>query len=396
MPDDAPTFRVERRPFQHRVTAEGTLEAASTTTLSVPSEVQRSVRLAWLAPEGSVVDEGEVVARFDPAEMRERLIEGEADLRSAGLEVHKSKVESGSKVKELDTQLQIADLELDHVERFQKTDVEVFSKQEVVESQVDGELARERKSHASESRQARESLSRTELDLLAIKQRQAQLTIDQANDGLSALEVRAPHAGILTLERNWQGEVLQVGAEMWRSQQIAEIPDLSTMEAEVFVLEADAGGLEAGKPASVIIEARPGAVHSAKIRRVDAVAKPRFRGSPVQYFGVSLTLDSAAEIPKKPGQRVRATLFLHDLDDVLVVPRQAVVQEGGQARVYVREGGKLEPRRVETGASSLGLVVVTEGLSEGDEIALSPPYAGGETEDESVGAAPSLAVGAIQ
>ena len=395
-PDGTPTIRVERRAFEHRVTAEGTLKAVKTTPVNVPSEVRRYVRLAWLAADGSLVEEGEVIARFDPTEMQERLVEGQSDLQSATLEVRKSKVESGTKVAELDTKLRIADLELDHVERFQKTDSQVFSRQELVESQVDGELARQRKVHASHSRRARDSLSRTELDLLAIKQHQAQLTIDEARDGLSALEVRAPHAGILTLIRNWQGEVPQVGAQMWRSQQIAEIPDLSVMEAEVFVLEADAGGLETGKPASVVIEAQPGITHPARIRRVDAVAKPRFRGSPVQYFGVVLELTGEAEVTLKPGQRVRATLILHDVEDALVVPRQAVKLEAGESRVFVRDGAEFEPRRVATGASSLGLVVVTEGLAEGEEIALSPPYGGGEAEREDAGAAPSLAVGSIR
>lgn len=375
--DAVPTYRVERLPFVHRVTAEGTLKAATTTPLTVPPQVERTVRLAWVAREGTRVEAGDLVARFDPTEMAERLEEGRSKLESTGLETVKTQVERGAKMAAIETRSQVADLELDHARRFQKTDADVFSHHDIVESEIDEELAVERKEHATDSRRTQDSLSKTELDLLAIKQRKARLVIDQASKGLSALEVRAPHAGILTLIRSWNGEVPQVGTEMWRGQEIAEIPDLTSMEAEVFVLEADAGGLEVGKPATVVIEAEPENSYPAKIRRVDPVAKPRFRGSPVQYFGVTLEFTAEPSASMKPGQRVRATLMLDEVADALVVPRQALVQEEGETKVFVAAGSGFEPRRVETGASSLGLVVVTGGLSEGERVALSPPGARG-------------------
>jgi HlyD family secretion protein len=166
-----------------------------------------------------------------------------------------------------------------------------------------------------------------------------------------------------------------------------EIPDLSAMEAEVFVLEADASGLEVGKPATVVVEAHPDNAYQATIRRVDAVAKTPVRGSPVQYFGVTLELAQTDPAVMKPGQRVRATLHLAELDDALVVPRQAVFHEDGESRVWVRNGDRFEPRRVETGAASMGLMVITAGLREGDVIALRSPGPGvaGEEETASVG-----------
>lgn len=398
--DELPTYRVESRIFEHRVTAEGTLKAVTSTPLTVPTEVRRTVRLAWLASEGTRVEAGDPVARFDPTEMKERLEQGQSDRRSADVEVDKAHVESGVKLTELETKLRVANLELAHAQKFQKTDDAVFSRHDIVESEIDEALAGERKSHATDSRKTRESLSRTELDLLAIQQRKAQLTIEQAQEGLAALEVRAPHAGILSLARNWRGEVTQVGAEMWRGQKIAEIPDLSSIEAEVFVLEADAGGLAVDKPATLVVEAEPGTTYPATIQRVDAVAKSRFRGSPVQYFGVTLAFEGEPGPSLKPGQRVRATLMLERVEDALVVPRQAVVQESGESRVFVRSRGRFEPRRVETGASSLGLVVVTAGLAEGDVVALSPPGVGAdEAPDEAggeSGAPASVATGPVR
>ena len=51
----------------------------------------------------------------------------DADLASATLEVGKTRAESSTKVVEHDTDLKVADLELEHSKRFQKSDDSVFS-----------------------------------------------------------------------------------------------------------------------------------------------------------------------------------------------------------------------------------------------------------------------------
>ena len=103
---------------------------------------------------------------------------------------------------------------------------------------------------------------------------------------LRSLRITAPHDGILVHERNWRGETPFVGDTVWPGQKIAEIPELSDLEAKVFVLEADGAGLEPGLGATVTIEGRPGEAHPAKVSRVEPLAKPRGWGSPVRYFEV--------------------------------------------------------------------------------------------------------------
>ncbi len=178
---------------------------------------------------------------------------------------------------------------------------------------------------------------------------------------------------------------------MWRGQEIGEIPDLSVMEAEVFVLEADAGGLETGKGAAVTVEAFPEKTFTATISHVDAVAKPRYRGSPVQYFGVTLEMEKSEDLPAKPGHRVKATLLLEEIDEALVVPRQAVFTGDDEPYVYVKNGSGFARREVEIGAKSMGLMVVTEGLEEGDVIALRPPANLDEEEEQEGGSQVALA-----
>jgi hypothetical protein len=189
---------------------------------------------------------------------------------------------------------------------------------------------------------------------------------------LQKLEVKAPHDGIFVLKAVW-GRKPEVGQMVWGGNAVAEIPKLEKMEAQVYVLEADAGGLEAGLSATLVLEAQPDVVYEATVSQVAALAQRRSHRSPIQYFSVTLELERTDPIVMKPGHRVAAVLTLDERQDVLAVPRQSVFEEDGKKVVYVRRGSDFEPVEVELGPSALGRLVIEKGLAEGEDIALRDP-----------------------
>jgi len=370
---EVPEMRVARGDFVLRVPAQGNLRAVKATPVSVPVGVPGPFRIAWLAPDGSRVRAGEVVIRFDPTEMVKSLADARDDGASSALKIGKQEARGEAEIDKLDRDARLAREELEAARQFQKKDETLYSRHEIIESDIDQDLAQDKEEHARGARQTRAVLGATERELLAIEQRRAAQKRLQAEQGLRALEVAAPHDGVLILKRDFRGQLVRVGDSVWNGQPLAEIPELDEMEAEVYVLEADAGGLAPGKRATVVLESRPGVVWPATIRRVDPLAKPRLRGSPVQYFAVILTLAKTDPRVMKPGQRVRATLFLDERKDVLALPRQAVFEQEGKTVVYVRRGGSFQAAEVVLGPASMGRVVVEKGIAPGDEVALVDP-----------------------
>lgn len=371
-------FQVERGPFVHKVTAEGNLRAKESTKISVPPTVRRRVRLAWIAREGALLKAGDLVARFDGRDFEQNLEAAGSDLAGTRHDMTRTEAESGVKEGQYHRDYEVADLELGFAERFELTDDTIFSRFEIAEDTIDQELTEVRRTHAGDMSGIQRRLTQTELAILEIEGRKANLKIEEAQAGLGSLEVRAPHRGILTLVRNWRGDSPAVGSEMWRGQEIGELPVLDAMEAEVFVLEADAAGLAEGKTATVVVEAHPETVRQAIVTRVDPIAKPRFPGSPVQYFGVTLSFGSTDAATMKPGQRVVATLGIEEIEETLVVPRQAVFQDGERFWVYRQNRGTYESVQVTVGASSAALMVIASGLEPGDRVALGRPAGAAE------------------
>lgn len=380
---DVPVLRAEKGSFALRVPAQGNLRSVQATPVSVPAGVPGPFRIAWLADDGARVRAGEVVVRFDSTELVKELADARDDGASSRLKIGKQEVQGRAEIDKLDRDAGLAREELAASQQFQKKDETIYSRHEIIESDIDQDLAKDKEQHARGSRRTREKLDATEMQLLGIERRRAEMKRAQAEQGLRALEVAAPHDGVLILKRNFRGESVRVGDSVWNNQPLAEIPNLGEMEAEVYVLEADAGGLAPGKRASVILESRPDVEWPAEIRRVDPLAKPRLRGSPVQYFAVILKLAKTDPQTMKPGQRVRATLFLEDRKGAIAVPRQAVFEQDGKKIAYVRRGGTFEPVEVALGPASMGRVVIEKGIAPGDEVALVDPTRPARSDDES-------------
>jgi HlyD family secretion protein len=372
-----PVEVVAQRDFVQWVPAEGNLKAVRSTALNVPMAEVENFHIAWIAEDGSRVHQGDVVVRFDATDLEKTLTDAESDLASARLKTAKQHASDASDISKLELDVALAGVELTNARDFQKKDRLLFSRHDIIQSGIDQELAVAREHHAGLQRSNRAMLGKADLDLLAVDLRKADDKLRRARSGLAALNLVAPHDGVLILTRSpWNRETPHVGDTVWQGMQLAEIPDLSTMQAEVYVLEADAGGLAAGKSATVAVESDPGVSYPARVRRVDTIAKPRLRGSPVQYFAVTLALARTDPRVMKPGQRVQATLRLEERRAALVVPRQALFQRDGRTVVYRQTtGGGFAPTLVERGPSDAAVTVITAGLNRGDAVALLDPTA---------------------
>ena len=374
---DVPTFTVARGPFERRVVAEGNLEAAEATPVTAPVDAQGQLKVAWLVPDGSRVKKDDVVVRFDPSEMERSLRDGESDRTTAESRIAGSRAETGGTIRNLGRDADFARKELAAADRFKVDDPDVFSRQEIIRSEIDRSLAEKRIETSDSVRTIREGVAQVDLDLLDIERRKAGIAIDRAKKGLEALEIRAPHDGILVYKKDWRGDVTKVGDTVWPGEPVGEIPDLATMQARVYVLEADAGGLAPGLPATVIVEAHPGREFAAKIKKVDTLAKRRTGWIPVQYFGTTLGLDATDASVMKPGQRVRGVLSLDRSADAISVPRNAVFEKDGRPIVYRRGRAGFAATPVALGPAAVGRVVIASGLAVDDVIALRDPGAVG-------------------
>ena len=360
-------------PFRREVSATGVLKSVKATPIVVPTDSDGPQKIAWMAVDGSRVKAGDPVVLFDPTEAKKNLEDGKSDRATADNKIEKTAAENKKTQAGLALDLDLAKSESERAETFASKDTDIFSRNEIITSQIDRDLLSKRADSAKYKSEKTSKLGAADIALGEIERNKADIRIRQAEKGLGSLRVLAPHDGIIVFERNWRGETLSVGETCWPGQKIAEIPDLGELEAKVFVLEADAGGLKPGQSARVTIEAHPGKEYLAKVSRVDAMAKTRNWRSPIKYFETILSLPKTESGTMKPGQAVRAVLALEEVANAVSVPRGAVFEKDGKRVVYKLDGGRFEPVEVTLGHASLARVVIEKGIEAGDRIALRDP-----------------------
>ncbi len=378
---DVPTIAVKPAPFRRTVRAEGILKPRRATVVGAPGDGRRPFLIDWIAEDGAQVKKGDVLVRFDPSDATRVLADGKDDRAAADHRIAKEQGQIATSLSERARTALLTKEEMAKARELGKKDPRFFPKNEVIESEIDEDLYNERLKQTEAARTIEKRLARSRIDLLAVERKKADHNTEQATAALRSLEVRAPHDGTFVIQRNGP-RIIQAGDRAFPGMRIGEVATNDRMDAEVFVLEADAGGLTAGKAAEVVLEARPDVVWKAKVKRVDPFPKPQRPEVPAQYFGTLVEIEGQTA-GWKPGQRLHATIVLEELPQALAVPRQAVFQRESDMVVHRRTGaGAFEPVKVKLGPGTVGRLVITEGIRAGDVIALRDPS---HSADEAIG-----------
>ena len=368
-------LRVHKGTFQVVIPAFGEVQAAKSTPITVPIESQRFgiQTISWMAPEYSSVKKGEVVIRLASTDLKERLRVETAEMAKLDLEIQKKRKQLDKEKTDVQGQIAVTSVQRLLADVYAARDESLFPKNKIIEDAIDLDYQNTRERHFERKKDQLEKRIEAELKLLQSKARTRQMQIKQIQDQLNNLEIKAPHDGMLVIDKQWTGEKIRAGMNTWGGQKLGSLPDLTQMEAKIFVLESEAAGLKENLPVSLILDFEPGRVFTGKVIGLDTIAKPLGEESRLKYFETKVALDTTDPQLMKPGVQVRASIFVEKHADVLAVPNQALIFEQSKAFLLVKNSTKIEKRAVETGARSLTLTIITKGLKEGEAVLLGNP-----------------------
>ena len=367
------SMTVRKSTFEIVIPGFGELQAVTSTPILVPSQLRRSQTLAWIAPENSYVKKGETVIRLDGNWYNEQIQQEEFNISKLDLEIRKKEKELAKQKNDLRGQLNITTIEKEMAELYGAKDETIYPRNKIIEDAVNLDYLKVKTRHFNRKKVKLEEKARAELQLLQLKRRTHQVKVDQYKSALKSLQIKAPHDGLFVYRRNWRGEEPRIGMAVWRGYKLGELPDLSKMEAKIHVLESEAGGLKEKLRVSVVMDSLPTEVYPGKVATVDKMAKPLDQESPLKYFEVKVNLDRTNPEIMKPGNQVKAFIFVEKQEEVIAVPNQALFFDDGKVYIHIKNGSTVEKREVEIGARSLTRTVVTRGVGEGEVILLGNP-----------------------
>ena len=199
---------------------------------------------------------------------------------------------------------------------------------------------------------------------------------------MAALILTSPTDGIITLLPNSRARtsllsgstpIFKEGDRAYAGAAIAEIPDISTIQGNAPVSEADRGRVQPGQPVILNIEAVPDKEHKGKVLEISPLAKVNYSDYPVsKNFDLVVKLENP-DPRLRPGMTVGFRVEAERVRNVIVIPAEAAFQKGGRTVAYVLTDGTWRERRLELARRGTGHVMVSSGLKPGEKIALKDP-----------------------
>ena len=175
---------------------------------------------------------------------------------------------------------------------------------------------------------------------------------------LSYTTVVAPISGVVASRSIKPGNFVQINSPIFR------IVDSERLEATLNVPEREIAKLRAGQQVTLVADALPGREFAGTVDRVSPVVD-----TGTGTFRVVATFTGEGQL--QPGMFSRLGINYDQRADALVVPRVALLEDGGEPAVYVVRDGKAARIALKLGYDEGGWVEVREGLQAGEAVVVA-------------------------
>ena len=196
---------------------------------------------------------------------------------------------------------------------------------------------------------------------------------------LSYTNIVAPISGVVAQRMVKPGNLISLNSPVFR------IVDNSRLEAVLNVPEREMAVLKQGMPLRMIVDAIPGKVFEGKVDRVSPVVD-----SGTGTFRVVCAF--AGNETLRPGMFGRIEVIFDQRQNILTVPRVALLDDEGETAVYVVRGNKAARIPVKLGYTTGEFAEILSGLKDGDQVITAGKVAVRDgTEVQVLGAKPAKA-----
>lgn len=317
-----------------------------------------------LVHEGDRVKPGQLLLELDDVDARAQAAKALAQLRAAEADLQAAQT-GGTHEQVLTTQSDLEKAQAERNDAQRNFDAVQRLQQNGAAAPAEVEAARNRLTKANADVQLLQSrlkgtFSSPEMEKVQANVTQAHAAYSAAQQLLQNLNVRAPFAGTV------YALPVRTSAYVNGGEVLVQVANLEDIQVRAFVDEPEIGRLAVGQKVEITWDAIPGRMWEGNLTRVPASV------TTVGTRTVGETTTNIDNFDHKllPNVNVNVSIITARHSDVLTVSREAIHDVNGKRYVYKIAGQKLEAQEVQTGLSSLTQVEITQGVSEGTEIAL--------------------------
>ncbi len=322
------TEKISKGDIVETVTASGNVNAV--TTVLVGTQVSGTIKSIY-ADFNSPVKKGQLIAQIDPAIFEAQVEQARANLLSAKANLEK------------------AEASFIDAKRTMERNKVLFSKDLIARSEVD-------------TAETNYETSKAQVNASKAQIAQSEASLKAAETNLRYTRIISPVNGIVVSRNVDVGQTVAASFQTPTLFTIAQ--DLTKMQIDTNVAEADIGRVRQGQDVEFNVDAYLGIIFKGRVSQV--------RNAPITVQNV-VTYDVVIAIDNRegllrPDMTTNTTITVAKREQVLAIPNQAVRREDGDRVVFVQEGDRLVRRPVKTGWKDKTYTEVLSGLKDGDRV----------------------------
>jgi HlyD family secretion protein len=359
--------RVEPADRPITVGANGIVVSAGALRFGPPPSYNWSTSIMQLAREGSKVNTGDVLARFDDSAADDRVRDKTAELKTKRSElVSLSEAQSREK-EEVKVALAAAASAAEKASRKAEGSAKLYAGLEyqklLEEKAIADELYELERKRGQLVERVRES-RRAELEADI---RRLESEVDVAQKELETLAIRAPRDGLVIVGTDSQGQKLDINDVVNPGMIVVELANEDDLVVWAEVPEYAAASLDIGQVARVAFDANGGNVTDGTVISVARIVRRQSQYSQAMVRDVTVQLPEHMIAKLRPGMSAKLDIVVDTQKHALTVPIRSLVYRDGKPGVLVRDDGW---RPVKLGRSSAGQRIIEAGIESGDEVAM--------------------------
>ncbi len=275
-----------------------------------PPNIRRmwEFKIEYLARENSLVKAGDILVEFDGQRLKTDLLSRQSDLDANIKEAEQKRLENAAKLEQLI--LDLAETKKDRNIAKRKVEITDVSRSKIEKLKQQAELKITTELYA----QAKQRIEQHKLAIKVNEQVQvakiskAQSRVDEINDNIAKLKVRAPKSGMVVLIPDNEDKKPAVGDTVFMGSRIISLPSLDNISVKVEFDESFTPNIVLGDPVQITLDAFPERPFTGKIIELGKAYRSKSNTNLKVVFDAWIELDVLDLNIMRPGMKATVDL----------------------------------------------------------------------------------------
>lgn len=363
-------FRVKKGKFEASIIETGDLQAMNARSIVMPFIDYRfaqvdEFKILSLTVHGTPVKKGDTIAVIENTAVQKSLSETQTRLDVENASLNKLLIQHTTKESEVNTDLMVKQASYNMaVLQLEKSKFETEKRQKLKKLELDKATIALNLSKVKAKSIISSSKNSIKIQKLRVKSIEGELRT--IKDLLPLFYIKSPGNGILQLSMNRRTrQIYQVGDKLYRTAEIACVPDLSKMKVLATINEIDISKIKLDQKVIIRLDAYPQVAFEGNISAIGKICYKKDQDSNTKIFNFEVTLQKTDPL-LKPGMTVSCEIFYAKLKDVLYINNNCVYFNDSARFVLFEKGRKMQT--INLGPSNSKFTVVYGDLPVGEKL----------------------------